>query len=76
MLAGHHGYELIPYNHILYEFILIAILTLLKDPMIKETGTGSSTNARLISFPIPSVQGISLIILRVIGLEQISIKCK
>jgi hypothetical protein len=46
--------------------------TLLKFPKIREIATGSSVNEVLIILPIPSGQGISLIIFIVMGLVEIS----
>lgn len=46
--------------------------TLLKLLMMKETKTGSSTKAMLMSLPMPSAQGISLMIFKVIGLDEMS----
>jgi hypothetical protein len=47
-------------------------VTLLKLFTMIETARGSSTKEVLMILPIPSCQGISLIIFRVIGLEEMS----
>jgi hypothetical protein len=75
VFSGHHSDHLVSYDNILQQVNQPRVTpTLLKLVIMKDTKTGSSTKAMLISLPIPSAQGISLIIFKVMGLEEISIK--